>query len=417
MMPQSRVTRACEVPRLSVEELDHDPHGVFRRWRPLTPLIEREGGSYIAIRSGDVERLIVDPRTRQSETERLRSQGINAGPLFEVLDNTMLFSNGSVHRRRRAPLSRAFAFRLIMGIRPRIRALAVGLLKSHQPRGEINFLDDYAALLPARAVSMLLGLPEADIPLFTRWVYTLAPALGFSFLPAELPAMQQAARDLTSYVSDHLAARRAAPRNDFLTDYIAMVEQEGTLSAAETLSQVAAVILAGSDTTRAAMVMQIALLLQHRDQWEAVCADPELIPGAVAEALRYEPPVGSTPRFTLEDIDLEDCAIPAQRVLSLSTLSAMRDPALYADPDRFNIRRADHPSRHPVFGGGPHRCLGEVLARAELEEGLAALASVLPHVQLMGDPPTMTGHAGIRRVSGMRLCWSPGTLRRPGAVR
>jgi cytochrome P450 len=154
------------------------------------------------------------------------------------------------------------------------------------------------------------------------------------------------------------------------------------------------------------MVMQVALLLQHREQWEAVCADPELVPAAVVEALRYEPPVGSTPRFTLEDIELEGCTIPAGRVLSLSTLSAMRDPALYADPDRFNIRRADHPSRHPVFGGGPHRCLGEILAKAELEEGLAALASVLPHVQLMGDPPTMTGHAGIRRISEMRLCWS-----------
>jgi cytochrome P450 len=155
--------------------------------------------------------LSIDPRTRQSEGERLRSQGIDAGPLFEVLDNTMLYSNGAVHRRRRAPLSRAFAFRLITGIRPRIRALAIGLLRSHQPRGEINFLDDYAALLPARAVSMLLGLPEADIPIFTRWVYTLAPALGFSFLPAELPAMQQAARDLTSSRTMRLWPHRKVP--------------------------------------------------------------------------------------------------------------------------------------------------------------------------------------------------------------
>ncbi len=153
------------------------------------------------------------------------------------------------------------------------------------------------------------------------------------------------------------------------------------------------------------MVMQVALLLQHREQWEAICADAELIPGAVAEALRYEPPVGSTPRFTLESIDLEGCSIPARCMLSLSTLSAMRDPAIYAEPDCFNIRRADHPARHPVFGGGPHRCLGEVLARAELEEGLAALASVFPQVQVIGEQPTITGHAGIRRVSGMRLAW------------
>ncbi len=238
-LAQSSIPRTCEVPRLSVEELDRDPHGVFRRLRPLTPLIERAGGGYIAIRGRDVERLTVDPRTRQSEGERLRSQGISGGPLFDIFDSTMLFSNGAIHRRRRAPLSRAFAFRLITGIRPRIRALAAGLLRSHLRDAEMDFLGDYAALLPARAVSMLLGLPEDDIPRFTGWVYTLAPALGFSFLPSDLPAMQQAARDLTAYVSGLLEVRRVAPRDDFLTDYVAMVEQEGTLSAVETLSQIA----------------------------------------------------------------------------------------------------------------------------------------------------------------------------------
>jgi len=84
----------------------------------------------------------------------------------------------------------------------------------------------------------------------------------------------------------------------------------------------------------------------------------------------------------------------------------MRDPALYSDPDRFNIRRTDHPRRHIVFGGGAHRCLGEVLARAELEEGLAALAQRLPKLQLLGEPLRVFGHAGIRRVSPMKVGWA-----------
>jgi cytochrome P450 family 103 len=393
------------IPKLSIAELDRDPHGVFRELRPRTAVIEREGGSYIAIRAKDVERLAVDERTRQMENEKLRSQGIDSGPLCDIFDHTMLFSNGATHRRRRAPLSRAFAFRLISGLRPRIRAIADDLLSRHEERGEMSFLDDYAALIPARAISMLLGLPEDDIPSFSHWVYTVARTLGYSFTPEEVPAMEEAAANLVSYASELLAARRAAPRDDFLTDYVAATAQADTLSAAEILSQLITVIIAGSDTTRAAMATQVALLLQHREQWEAVCTDATLIPSAVSEALRYDPPVGSVPRFTLHDIDLEGCVIPAHRVLTLSTLSAMRDPALYCEPDRFNIRRADHPYRHMVFGGGSHRCLGEALARAELEEGLGVLANRLPQLVLLGAPPILTGHAGIRSISGMRVGW------------
>jgi cytochrome P450 len=98
--------------------------------------------------------------------------------------------------------------------------------------------------------------------------------------------------------------------------------------------------------------------------------------------------------------------VPRNSILSLSTLSAMRDPSQYADPDTFNIRRTDHPRRHLIFGLGVHRCLGEILARAELEESLAALAERLPHVELAGKPPSLAGHGGIRRVDGMRLGWA-----------
>jgi hypothetical protein len=269
----------------------------------------------------------------------------------------------------------------------------------------MSLRDDYAALIPARTISIILGLPEHDIPSLTRWVSSLARSTTFSYPAAEVPEMEQAAHDLLFYTSELLAQRRAIPRDDFLTDYVTMADQEGVLSAPETLSQLITVMVAGSDTTRTALVMQVALLLQHREQWDAICRKPALIPAAVSEALRYEPPVGSVPRFTLQDIDIGGTIVPAQSVLSLSTLSAMRDPALYSDPDRFNILRTDHPYRHLVFGGGPHRCLGEVLARAGLEEGLAALAARLPQLRLADDTPVITGHAGMRRVSDVHVAW------------
>jgi cytochrome P450 family 103 len=86
-------------------------------------------------------------------------------------------------------------------------------------------------------------------------------------------------------------------------------------------------------------------------------------------------------------------------------MSAMRDPAVHADPDRFDIRRADQSRRHLVFGHGSHRCLGEALAKAELEEGLAALVTRLPQLRIVGDPPTVQGHGGIRRVSNLQVSW------------
>jgi cytochrome P450 len=327
------------------------------------------------------------------------------GALFDFFNNSMLLSNGPVHRKRRVPFARAFAVKLIDGLRPRIRAIANELIDRRYPQGEMNFIDDFAALIPARVISEILGLPEADIPEFTRRIYSLARSLSSSFTQDDVPELQTSASELSQYVLGLLEARRREPRDDFLTACIGAIDAANELSSVETVMQVITVILGGSDTTRGAGAIQTSLLLQHREQWDAICQDPALIPGAVLESMRYEPAVGSFARFTLEDIELDGWIVPRNRVLSLSTLSAMRDPQLYADPDRFDIRRNDHPRRHMIFGAGSHRCLGEALAKAELEEQLVALTSRLPQLQLIGDPPLIRGNGGIRSVRNMRVRW------------
>jgi cytochrome P450 len=400
--PRSR----AEPPTLSIAQLDEDPHGIFRRYRHLTPLLKRANVGYLAIRAADMEPLAFDPRTRQIETEQLAVRGIHSGALVELWSNSMLFSNGGEHRRRRAPMSRAFAFKLIEDMRPHIRAAAAQILAEHLPAGELDLLGNFASLIPARIIANVLGIPAEDVPHFTELVYSVSRSLGLSYAQSEIQSMQESAHQLMQYVDELLGARGAALNNEFVASYLKTVTEAGNLSAAEILSQIVTIIIAGSDTTRGAIAMQVALLLQHREQWEAVCADPSLIPGAVSESLRYEPVVGTIPRFTLEDIEIEGYLVPRNSILSLSTLSAMRDPSQYVDPDRFNIRRTDHPRRHLVFGLGVHRCLGEILARAELEESLAALVGLLPQLQLAGKPPSLQGHGGIRRIDGMRVQWA-----------
>jgi len=394
-----------EPPPFLVAHLDRDPHGIFRRCRPLTPVIRRAEGGYIALRAEDVERLITDPRTRQMETESVRLRGVTEGVLFDFFRTSMLFTNGVDHRRRRAPVARAFAWQFVTALRPRIRAIAEELLETASARREMNFLDDFCALIPARIVSDVLGLPREDVPKFTSWVYTISRAINASFTREDIPQIETATRELRDYVETLLQSRRAQPCGDFLSDYVSAVDEAQNLNAVETVAQIMTVILGGSDTTRTALAVQLALLLEHREHWEAVCGNPSLVPDAVSEALRYEPAVASVPRVTLEDIELEGYLVPRGQLLTLSTMSAMRDPARYADPDRFDISRVERPARHAVFGGGTHRCLGELLARAELEEALTVLAGRLPNVELAGRPPELTGHAGIRRINAMRITW------------
>ena len=390
---------------IPTRELELEPHRVFKTYRPLTPFIERDDGVFIAIRAADVEGLATDPRTRQLQTEMGLTRGVTQGPLFDFFNNSMLLSNGTAHRRRRAPLSRAFALRVINDLRPHIRKIVNALIDEHHARGEMRFRDEFAAWVPARVIADILGIPTADIPEFTRNVYQLARSLTPTFSRADVPELDDAADRLTKYVEMLLDERRREPRDDLLTAYLHAADEADLLSRIEALIQIVTVLLAGSDTTRAALTIQASLLLQNREQWDALCHDSSLISGAVLESLRYEPSVGSFPRFTLEDIEIDGRTVPSNRMLSMSTLSALRDPALYRDPDRFDITRTDHPRRPMVFGAGSHRCLGETLALLELEETLAALAERLPKLELVCNAPSIEGSGGIRRVGEMQVRW------------
>jgi cytochrome P450 len=182
-----------------------------------------------------------------------------------------------------------------------------------------------------------------------------------------------------------------------MSAYIRAVEDAGDLSPTEEIQQLVTVIIGGSDTTRAAIVILLSLLLQHPEQLRAVRNDVSLVPAAVMESLRFEPSVASITRFTNADIELDGLTIPTNSVVTLSTLSAMRDPERYPQPDQFDITRPRE-KWHQVFGGGAHRCLGEALAKAELEESLSAILRTMPQIVVECEFPKVTGHAGIRQV-------------------
>ncbi|MGF9694496.1 cytochrome P450 [Rhizobium sp. 0TCS1.26] len=393
---------ASAPPTLSFAELNANPHQLYAELRSRFPFVRREDGVYIVLRARDIETLVSDPRTRQIETEMIRIRGINSGPIRDFVSYSMLFSNGETHRRRRQPLTRNFAFRMMAGLRPKVRALSQDLLDNAVDKGRLKLRDDYAALIPAITIAGILGIPRSDVPLFTTLAYEVARILTTSWTTEDIPGIEAATRELTDYCARLIAERRKLPRNDFLSEYVAKIDETPELSPIEAVMQIVSVVLGGSDTTRAAIVIQTGLLLERPHLWEAMRSDPQMIVPAVAEALRYEPAVGSIPRLTLEDVLLDGHVIPKGGPMSLSTLSGLRDPAVFDNPDAFDPQR-EQPRWHPVFGGGEHRCLGEALARIELEEALTTLTTSQLQFGLGSQPLRIHGHAAIRKVDELEI--------------
>lgn len=380
-----------------------DPHAGFATYRRRAGLLHIGTPVPVVTRYADVAALMTDPRTRQSETEPLELQGVTSGALHAFYANTMLFSNPPVHGQRRAPVARTFAHKLIQAWRPRIAALVGTLMNAARTGdGDFDFLDAIAAPLPSRLIADVLGAPPEDAPEFAAKVYTLSRGLG-GFRASDFAQIEQAAADLTTYVRGLLDARRHVPRDDLLTDYLARVGEADHLSEIETVIQIVTLVIAGSDTTRFGLAMLVKLLLENPEQWAALRDRPrERAPFAVLEALRLEPPVGSIGRVTTEPLEIDGYRVPAGTMLILSMLSAQRDETRFADADRFDIERTDHPQWSLAFGLGPHRCLGEALARAELEEALIVLAGRWPELRLVMAPEPK-GHTGIRGLTGMRV--------------
>jgi cytochrome P450 family 103 len=393
------------LPILMREALEADPHTVFRAYRAKHPLVAHENGSFLALRLADVDRLSRDPRLRATETFFAEMRGVRDGTLFDWFKYGMMTANDDVHRRRRSPFSRAFAVRAMSELRPVVRRAADELINGWSADGRAEFVEQFAAKLPAQIISDLLGLPRADIPLFTKLVYRVTRFFSLSATPDETPEIEAASRDLKDYVENLLEQRRRVPLGDFLSTFLAAADEAGELSPVEMVYQIVQLIIAGTDTTRVAMTMLTALLLEHPEQWAAICSGPDLIPAAVVEALRFEPSVASFSRVSSEAIEIADTVVPAGAFVTLSTMSAMRDERAYARPDAFDIHRTDQPRLHPIFGAGQHRCIGEALARVELEESLAVLTRRLPKLRLE-RAPKITGASSVRRVDAMVVSWA-----------
>jgi cytochrome P450 len=250
-------------------------------------------------------------------------------------------------------------------------------------KGECELVADVCEPYPIPIICELLGAPPQDWKLFSAWATDIFRIFNNN-LVEDLPLIERAGAELNAYVTEMIAERRADPRDDLLSDLIAIEEEGDRLSTEEMTMLATAVLMAGTDTTRNQLACSVALFSEHPEQWKLLAERPEVAPRAVEESMRYLGAVRGTARIASEDIVYRDTLFPAGTLVSTSLAGANRDPEAFDDPDDFDITR-ERATAQMTFGSGIHFCMGAALARAELQEALPLLAQRMPGLTRNGD--------------------------------
>jgi cytochrome P450 len=358
-----------------------DPYPTWRTLRddaPVEPLdVAADRRIWLVTRYADVRAALANPllgkdAARLADTADRRSPMRSGG----VLGAHMLNMDPPDHDRLRRLVSRAFTVRRIEDLRPRIERITADLLDAIDPGGEVDLLESFAFPLPVTVICELLGMPEADRADFRVWSNVLVTG---GHRDTVRQAMESVAAALTALV----AAKRADPGEDMLSELVRARDADDRLSENELISMAFLLLVAGHETTANLIGNGVLALLDNPDQQAALRADRSLLPGAIEEMLRYQGPLRqATPRFTVAPTVIGGVEVPAGDVVTLMVGSANRDERRYPDADEFDLRR--DPAGHLAFGHGIHFCLGAALARIEGELALSALLRRCRTVELSG---------------------------------
>jgi cytochrome P450 len=292
---------------------------------------------------------------------------------------------GEEHRVNRALVSPAFRQRLMPGlVAPLLEPVAHELIDRFETRGDAELVAEFTSRYPFTVICRLLGIPKHSEDEVKRW------ALGLLDIQRNYQLALECSREFIEFVTPILDQRRHDPGDDLIST-LATTEIDGErLTDEEIFNFLRLLFPAGADTTYLGLGNILFALLTHPDQLEHVRSDPaEECRWAAEEGLRWNAPVAFIPRRSPADVVWHDLAVPDGAIVQLAIVAANRDPAVFEDPDRFDVGR--RPTSVLTFGFGAHFCLGAHLARAELETTLQVLLERLPRLRLADDDARIVG--------------------------
>jgi cytochrome P450 len=304
------------------------------------------------------------------------------GPLKGHFSRAITHLDPPDHTRIRKLLKTVLSTHLVQSMRPRIEALVSELISEVQDAGRMDVIRDFAYPLPAIVLGEMLGIPPEDRDQYKKWSDDIGVGLVGTGRAAldNVERARQSLFELTDYLRPLVAQRRQHPRNDLISNLIAIEVKGDRLSERELFSTCITLILAGHGTTTNLIGNGILALLRHPDQLEALKNDPSLIEVAVEELLRFDSPLQRIWRMATEDVEIDGKHIRKGQIVLPTMGAANRDPAEFSEPDRLNIRRQDNP--HVALGTGIHLCVGGPLARLQGAIAINALLQRLPSLQL-----------------------------------
>ncbi len=361
--------------------------------------LARTDMGYCVTRLEDVTAILRDKRFHSALSILPQMSGMPEMEERSRRRKSILSMEGEEHARLRRLVAPAFTPHSANRLRPTMRAVLGDLVERAVGDGECEFVSAVCEPYPIPIICELLGAPPEDWKLFSSWATDIFRIFNGT-LEQDLPLIDRASNELTAYVSDMIAARRADPRDDLLSDLIAVEEEGDRLSTEEMAMLAQAVLMAGTDTTRNQLACSVAVFSEHPEQWRLLGQQPELAPRAVEESLRYLGAVRATVRFAAEDVTYRDVLFPQGTIVTTSLAGANRDPDLWARPNEFDITQ-ERGQAQMTFGSGIHFCLGAALARAELQEALPLLARRMPGLARNGPVEWKPANFGI---------WGPARL-------
>jgi cytochrome P450 len=343
-----------------------DPYPVYRRLRDEAPLYENEQhGFYVVSRFEDVERVLLDRQRFSSAMGSAYSfmPYVISGQV-EIPSGLFIARDAPEHTVHRGLVSRVFTPKAVAALEPEIRAFCAKVLDDALGSGEIDYARDVSQLIPMRVIGMLLGIPEGDQAALRTYFHEAMNDHEYEEGHEPFERLENSEDLFGPYID----WRASNPSDDLMTQLLLaeFEDASGTrrrLTRDEVFIYVNMIAAAGSDTTSRLMEWTVKLLAEHPDQRRELASEPSLIPQAIEEVLRFEPPAYSFGRYLVEDVEIHGRTLPAGSVVIVIPGSANHDERHFEDPDRFDIHR--QPSRILTFGIGAHLCIGASLARME----------------------------------------------------
>jgi cytochrome P450 len=381
---------SIDAPMVLDDEFFHDPHSFYRQLRTEAPVrdvvLPRGLKVWMVTRYADVRDALANPALRkdlrqaQHLFDRHQTRVDGAGDIGQDLTAHMLNSDPPDHTRLRKLVAKAFTMRRVELLRPRVEEITDTLLAGLS--GEVDLVKEFAFPLPVTVICELLGVPHVDRDTFGEWSATL-----LSLSSAE--AVDTASKAMVAYLQDLIAAKRAAPAEDMMSALIQATDDGDGLSELELVSTAFLLLLAGHETTMNLISNGVLALLRNPDQLAALIADPDLLPGAIEELLRYTSPVNhSTLRYTTEPTKVGDTTIPADEFVAIALTAANRDESRFPAADTLDVTRPA--GGHMALGHGIHFCLGAPLARLEGQTAIGRLIDRFPNMTLNTDIENLT---------------------------